>query len=83
MVMSKLQKKIADRFMRKTIYHHVNETYFEKSITPTVEQVMQNINEEALNTLLTYYTLEEIKGITEEIIRRQLCKGQNVPTKNT
>lgn len=81
--MSKLQKKIATRLMRVTIYNHVNKTYLKKGLTPTTEQVMQDMDKKALSTLLGYYTLDEIKGIIEKTIRRQLCKGQNAPTKNT
>jgi len=38
--MSKIQKKIADRFMHMTIYWHIKKIYFDKSITPTTEQVI-------------------------------------------
>ena len=76
MVMSGIQKKIADRFMRMTIYWHIQSTYFKRGVTPTAEQVMQDINDSALNTLLAQgYTEDGIKEMVEGIIRRQKCKG--------
>jgi len=74
MVMSRVQKKIADRFMCMAIHNHVKKTYFKKGVCPTVEQVMQDINEDSLSTLLLYFTVEEIKEKTVESIRRQECK---------
>lgn len=48
--------------------------YFKKGVHPTVEQVMQDINEDSLSTLLLYFTIEEIEKKIEESIRRQECK---------
>ena len=74
MVMSNIQKKIANKFMRMTIGSHIK-GYIKKGIHPTTEQVMQNINQSALNTLAQYgYTHEEISKVVEDIIRRQKCK---------
>ena len=76
MVMSKIKRKIADRFLHVTIYYHINNTYFKKGITPTVEQVIQDIDKDALNTLLSQgYTEDEINKIVEDTIRRKKCKG--------
>jgi len=74
--MSKIQKKIADRFMKMTIYWHVKKTYFDKSIIPTAEQVIQDIDKQALNTLISQgYTEDEIGKMAEDIIGREKCKG--------
>ena len=76
MVMSRIQKKISDRFIRMTIKYHIERTYYKKGITPTGEQVIQDIDKEALNTLLSQgYTEDKIKEIVEDTIRRQKCKG--------
>ena len=74
MVMSGVQKKIASRFIRMAIHNHIKGTYFKKGVHPTVEQVMQDINEDNLSTLLLYFTVEEIKTKIAESIRRQECK---------
>ena len=75
MVMSRVQKKIADRFMCMAIHNHVKKTYFKKGVHPTVEQVIQNIDKQALNILHSQgYTEDKIKEIVEESIRRQECK---------
>ena len=71
--MSKIQKKVADRFMGMTIHKQVKD-YFKKGVHPTVEQIMQDINEDSLSTLLLYFTVEETKGKIEKSIRRQECK---------
>ena len=76
MVISGLQKKIADRFMRMTIYWHIKKTYFNIGVTPTVEQVMQDINKDALNTMLSQgYTEDDIRQMIDAVIRRRKCKG--------
>ena len=42
------------------------------------EQVMQDIDEDALDTLLSQgYTKDEIREMIENTIRRQKCKEQN------
>lgn len=74
MVMSRIQKKVADRFLRMTIHNQVK-GYFKKGVHPTVEQVMQDIDKQALGILLSQgYTEDKIKEIVEESIRRQECK---------
>ena len=69
--LTKIQKAIADRFMRMVIYRQVG-GYIKKGIHPTAEQVMQDIDRKSLDTLIQQgYTIEEITGIAEEVIRRQ------------
>jgi len=64
-------KKIADRFMRMTIHNFIKSTYFKKGTTPTVEQVLMDIDKKVLDTLLSQgYTEDEIKGMIEDTIRR-------------
>ena len=71
-----LKKKMADLLMREAIKHHVSKTYFKKGVTPTAEQVMQNIDKKALNILLSQgYTEDEIRGMVENTIKEQKCKG--------
>ena len=67
-----IQKKIADKFLRMTISGHIKKRYSKKGITPTVEQVMQDIPATKMIVLLQNgYTREEITGIGGEVIRRQ------------
>ena len=76
MVISRIRRKISDRFIRMTIYYHINNTYFKKGITPTGEQVIQDIDKNTLNTLISQgYTEDKIKEIVEDTIRRNKCKG--------
>ena len=73
MVMSRVQRKVVNKFMGMAIHKQVKD-YFKKGMRPTVEQIMQDINEDSLSTLLLYFTVEEIKEKIEESIRRQECK---------
>jgi len=72
--MSRVQKWTAAKFMYTTIHNHIKKSYIKKGIHPTVEQVMQDINEGSLNSLPLYFTVEEIEEKVEESIRRQKCK---------
>jgi hypothetical protein len=74
MTMSRLQKKIADKFMRMTIYWHTRNV-FEKDNTITVDKVIADINSASLDKLLSQgYTIEAIKEMAKEAIER--CKGK-------
>lgn len=68
--MSRVQKWTADRFLLMAIHKQVK-GYFKKGVYPATEQIMQDINEDSLSTLLLYFTVEEIKEKIEESIRRQ------------
>lgn len=75
MVMSKTQKKVADRLMRMTMHSHIKKNYFKKGTIPTTEQIIQDIDKQALSTLMANgYTEDDIKGMITDIIRRQKCK---------
>jgi len=75
MVMSGIQKRVADKLMRVTIKHHVNKTYFKKGLCPTTEQVMQDIDRKILDTLLLQgYTEGEIGKMVEDTIKELKCK---------
>jgi len=64
-------KALADRYMRLVIKRHIKEHYYKMDITPTAEQVMRDINPSKLNILCQQgYTVEEIKTIIEDTIRR-------------
>lgn len=72
MTLSGLQKKIADKFLQETIKHHIKKEYLEKGITPTVEQVLQDIPAKKMLIILQNgYTREEITKIAEDIIGKQ------------
>jgi len=61
MVMSGIQKRVADKLMRVTIKHHVNKTYFKKGLF--------------LDTLLLQgYTEGEIGKMVEDTIKELKCK---------
>jgi hypothetical protein len=76
MTLNKVQKAIADKFMREMIKHHIKQEYLKKSVTPTVEQVMQDIPAKKMLILLQGgFTREGIEGIVAEVIGRQKCKG--------
>ena len=58
---SGVQQKIVDSIMKRTISNHLK-YYRKKGIKPTVEQVMLDISDKALDTLTTYgYTQDMIK----------------------
>jgi len=70
--MSRLQKRIADGLMKGVIKQHIEKEYFKKGITPTIEQVLQDIPSEKMLALLqSGYTKEEIAEMIEGIIRRK------------
>jgi len=71
--MSRIQKKVVDGFIDMAINKQVK-GYFKKGMHPTVEQVMQDIDEDNLNYILLCFTVEEIKEKIEGSIRRQECK---------
>ena len=72
--LTKIQEKIAGRLMHEVIKQRIK-GYNKRGICPTVEQVMQDINQEAFNILAQCgYTEDKIKGIVEDIIRRKTCK---------
>jgi len=65
------KKTLTDRYMRFVIEGHIKEHYYKKGITPTTNQVMQNISSDKLNLLCQQgYTEDEIKTMVEETIRR-------------
>jgi len=71
--MSRIQKKVVDGFIDMAINKQVK-GYFKKGMHPTVEQVVQDINEDSLDFILLHFTIEEIKEKIEKSIRRQECK---------
>lgn len=76
-MVTRIQKKIADGFMRMQVHKHIKDTYFKRGVTPTVEQVIMDIDEKALNILLAQgYTIEEIRSMTVEVINRQNAKNR-------
>jgi hypothetical protein len=71
-----IRQSMADRFMYATIEHHIKKEYFKKGITPTVEQVFQDINKDKLVRLhQAGYDDEDINGMITRAIGRQKCKG--------
>lgn len=74
MTMTKIQKKIADRFMSMTIYWHVKKRIKDKPEL-IVEEAMSDIKDEATDTLISHgYTIEEIRRMAEEAIKKCQCK---------
>jgi len=72
MTMTRIQKKIADKFMEMTIKAHVKNEYHKIGVHPTAEQVFMNIKGEALDKLMQNgYTVEEIKEIIAKVVRRK------------
>jgi hypothetical protein len=66
-----IRQSIADRFMYATIEHHIKTEYFKRGITPTVEQVFQDINKEKLLRLYQAgYDDDDIKGMITRAIGR-------------
>ena len=71
-MLSGIGKKLTDKLMSVTIKHYIKERYFKKSVHPTVEQVMMDLNREKLDTLLQQgYTEEEIREMVEIAIERK------------
>ena len=72
-MLNKWQKKITDTFMRTMIEKHVNNRYFKKGLQPETEQVMQDIDDNALNVLMQHgYTREEIAMTVSEVLAKKL-----------
>jgi hypothetical protein len=72
MVMNKIQKSIAMRFMHMTIVYKVKDM-IEKNQELTTNDVMIEINEQALQTLCSNgITIEEIESTIEDVIDK--CK---------
>ena len=70
-----IKKKILDLTLRHTISSEVKRLK-KNNIEPTTERVLKNADEKAIAMLLGQgYTVEELKKITEDVIRRQECKG--------
>ena len=69
-----LKKKILVMTLRYTISSEVRKLK-KNNIKPTAKRVLKNADERAIAMLLGQgYTIEELKKITEDIIRRQECK---------
>jgi hypothetical protein len=67
-----IRQSIADRLMYATIEHHIKIEYFKKGITPTVEQVFQDINKDKLIRLYQAgYDDDDIKGMITRAIGRK------------
>jgi len=66
-----IRQSIADRFMYATIEHHIKTEYFKRGITPTAEQVFQDINKDKLLRLYQAgYDDEDINDMIARAIRR-------------
>jgi len=70
-----IKRKMIDMALQHTIGSEVKRLT-KDGIEPTVERVLKNADEKAIAMLLGQgYTIEELKKTTEDIIRRQKCKG--------
>lgn len=69
-IFNKIEEKVVTETMRQTIRDHLK-GYKKKGVIPTVEQIIQDIKSEALETLAQHgYSIDRIKEIVEEEIRR-------------
>jgi len=69
-VLAKVQEKVINSVMRQTIRKQLK-SYRKRGISPTAEQVMQDINDNAQSTLTTHgYPPERIKVVVETELRR-------------
>jgi hypothetical protein len=67
-----IRQSIADRLMYATIEHHIKTEYFKRGITPTAEQVFQDINKDKLLRLYQAgYDDDDIKGMITRAIGRK------------
>jgi len=70
-----MKRKMLDMTLRHALGSEVKR-FTKDGIEPTVEIVLKNADERAIAMLLGQgYTIEELKKATEDIIRRQTCKG--------
>jgi len=70
-----MKKKILDMTLRHSLDSEVKRL-IKNDIKPTVAIVLKNADEKAIAMLLGQgYTVEELKKTTEDVIRRQECKG--------
>ena len=68
-----LKKKMLEMTLRQAIGSEVKRL-IKDGIKPTIKIVLKNADERAIAMLLGQgYTIEELKKITEDIIRRQKC----------